>query len=173
MKKQICLAAVLLIFFLAAPPLMAADQFYVGIKGGLMRPDAGGYDDAVNAAVLLGLEFLDLDIGSIAIEGEYTDTISEGDATFRGIHGEWDIETYAIYGVFRTRGTLFFKGKIGYLHEDVSSTVGGFAGTGSDSGVSLGIGGGLRIGIYGSFELEYTIIEEDVDFLSLGFNYYL
>jgi hypothetical protein len=56
------------------------------------------------------------------IEGEYTHTISEGDATFSGIGGEWHIETYAIYGVFRTRGTLFFKGKIGYLHEDVSGT---------------------------------------------------
>ena len=172
MRKQIRLAIVLLIFFLAAPPLMAADQFYVGIKGGLMRPDAGGYDDAGNAAVLLGLEFLDLDIGSIAVEGEYTDTISEGDATFGGIHGEWDIEAYAIYGVFRTQGTLFFKGKIGYLHEKVSSTVGGFGATGSDSGLSLGIGGGLRIGHFGSIELEYTIIEKDVGFLSLGFNYY-
>ncbi len=106
------------------------------------------------------------------IEGEYTDTVSEGDATFGGIHGEWEIETYAIYGVFRTRGTLFFKGKIGYLHEDVSSTVGGFGATGSDSGLSLGIGAGLRIGHHGSIELEYTIIEEDVDYLSVGLNYY-
>ena len=172
MRKQLCVATAFVILFVVASPLAAANQFYVGIKGGLMKPDAGGYDDAVNAAVLLGFEFLDLDVGSIAIEGEYTETISEGDATFGGIRGDWDIETYAIYGVFRTRGTLFFKGKIGYLHEDVSSTVGGFGATGSDSGLSLGIGGGLRIGYYGSVELEYTIIEEDVGFLSLGFNYY-
>jgi hypothetical protein len=111
-KKQICLAAALFILFLAARPLMAADQFYVGIKGGLMRPDAGGYDDAVNAAILLGLEFVELDIGSIDIEGEYTDTIFEGDASFQGIHGEWDIETYAIYGVLRTRLLSFSRGKL-------------------------------------------------------------
>jgi len=123
MRKQLCVATAFVILFVVASPLAAANQFYVGIKGGIMKPDAGGYDDAVNGAVLLGFEFLDLDVGSIAIEGEYTETISEGDATFRGIRGEWDIETYAIYGVFRTRGTLFFKGKIGYLHEDVSSTV--------------------------------------------------
>ena len=172
MRKQLCVATALVILFLVASPLAAANQFYVGFKGGLMKPDAGGYDDAVNGAVLLGFEFLDLDVGSIAIEGEYTDTVSEGDATFGGIHGEWEIETYAIYGVFRTRGTLFFKGKIGYLHEDVSSTVGGFGATGSDSGLSLGIGAGLRIGNHGSIELEYTIIEEDVDYLSVGLNYY-
>ena len=41
MKKQTFLAAVLLIFFLAAPPLMAADQFYVGIKGGLIGHFSG------------------------------------------------------------------------------------------------------------------------------------
>lgn len=172
MKKQLFLSAVALAFLLLAPTLALANPFYVGLKGGFMRPDASGYDDAINIGVLAGFEFWDLDAGTIGIEGEYTNTVSEGDATFGGISGEWDIETYAIYGVFRTRGTLFFRGKIGYLHEDVSSSVGGFAAVGSDSGLSLGIGGGLKLGYFVDLVLEYTIIEEDVDFLSLAFNYY-
>ena len=112
MRKQLCVATAFVILFVVASPLAAANQLYVGIKGGLMKPDAGGYDDAVNGAVLLGFEFLDLDVGSIAIEGEYTETISEGDATFRGIRGEWDIETYAIYGVSVPEAPCFSRGKL-------------------------------------------------------------
>jgi len=41
----------------------------------------------------------------------------------------------------------------------------------SDSGLSLGIGVGYQFNNKISTELEYTIIEEDIDFISLGVNY--
>ncbi len=167
---RISMVVMSVLFFL--PSAKAADSsWYVGLKAGQMMVDLDGLDDATNGGVLVGYSF-----GDFAIEAEYTTTLSEGDVTILGVPGEWDINTFAVYGVYRSSGNIYFKGKVGFLNEDVSINVNAFgtpiSAAGSDSSASLGVGVGWRIPDSNSLELEYTIVEEDIDFLSLGYNYH-
>jgi len=141
-------------------------QPYIGGKLGLMMPDASGVDDAVNLGILVGMTLNEVSAGSISVEGELTTTIVDGDTG----GGDWDVTTLAGYGVFRSSGPLYFKGKAGLVYWDASIDAGPF-GTYSDDDIdiSFGVGGGFKISDKTALELEYTIIESDLDFLSLGF----
>lgn len=117
-----------------------------------------------------------------------------------------NIETTALYGVFRSSGDLYFKAKAGYLREkstvtvypqsfdlfvdvvypndpiEFSSTRGdeefdNFAGDSdrklseSASGFSAGLGVGYKVSRRFFSELEYTMLNDDLDFYSLSINY--
>lgn len=148
-------------------PAYAQDlsPWYAGLKAGMMDVDASGFDEAANAALFGGYTLHQDATGQLALEGEYSQSISDGDAP----GGGWDIKTFAVYGAYRTAGPAYLKAKAGYLREDVN--VSGPAGDvgGTDSGFSFGAGGGFRIGKKAAFEIEYTVIEDDVNFFSIGY----
>lgn len=145
---------------------IANDGFYAGVKAGLMTSDISGLDSGINLGLTGGHEW-NLGEISVAAEGEFSTALSKGDVNF----GEWDVETLALYGVVRTHGDLYLKAKMGFLREKVTIDT-NFSGSFSetDSGASYGIGGGWNLG-NGALELEYTIIEQDINFLSLGYNF--
>jgi outer membrane immunogenic protein len=124
-----------------------------GIKFGKSMIDIAGADDGNSKGLSLGYDFGN----SFSAELD----ILSGDAS--GI----DIDTKAIYGTYRSEGKGYFLAKIGYLNEKLK--YGSYSE--SDSGLSYGIGGGFRINDKFSVELEYTIIEADVNFLGLGARY--
>ena len=139
----------------------AADGLYVGVQAGSMNHDGSGFDGANNLGVTLGYEFLNVALGDIAIEGGYTNTVDKGNAPA----GDWEIETLAAYGVFRTAGRLYLKAKGGVVRSNIKESLQ----SNTSTELSAGIGGGFSVGI-AQFELEYTRIEEDVDFVSLTLN---
>lgn len=147
------------------------DHLYYGAKVGLMMPDIPGWGDAVNIGGVVGAPVTHLAQGSISVEGELTTSVIKGDANYFGFTGHWGITTLAGYGVFRTDGPMYFKAKAGYLFEDVNVSIGGATGYGSDSGVTFGVGGGMRLSGGHTLEIEYTIIDSDVNFLSLGYKF--
>jgi hypothetical protein len=167
----------LLLIFLAGNAQAQEQErtIYLGIKGGLMMPDISSLDNAFN----FGLQFggyvhQDPKIGSFAIEGEATITLSDGDVSLGAIDGDWDVDVVAAYGVYRSPGEVYFKGKLGLAYEDVTVDYSGLGSASDDDfNISLGFGVGWNIPEQGSLELEYTIIEEDIDFLSLTYNFYL
>lgn len=156
--------------FLATASAQAQTPWYLGVKAGLMNADVSGFDDATNIGLLLGYNFFDDNRGAFAIEGEFTTTIDKGDVRIGSATGDWEVDTWAIYAAFRTAGPAYVKAKAGYLDEDVSVGVAGTGVSGSDSGFSFGAGFGFRMGQKTSLEFEYTVIEEDIDFISLGLN---
>lgn len=164
--KQLWCAAMLAV---AASPLSSYAQslspWYLGLKAGWMDADASNFDEATNLGLYGGYTLHDDASGRFALEGEYTRSISDGDIP----GGGWDIETLALYGAYRTAGPWFLKIKAGYLDEDISVSAGGSSIAGSDSGLSFGAGGGVRLSNKAAFELEYTVIEEDVNFFSIGY----
>ncbi|MBN1378305.1 MAG: outer membrane beta-barrel protein [Gammaproteobacteria bacterium] len=131
---------------------------YAGLKAGPMMIDLGGIDDPLNIG-LVGAYINDAGFG---FEGEFTTSIVEGE-----LAGNYDvsIQTVAAYATFRTPGDSYFKAKLGLLNEDVE--IG--SRSDSDTGSSFGIGVGFNTASGGKFEIEYTIIEEDVNFLSIGY----
>lgn len=141
----------------------AADGLYIGPTGGVMDNDRNGFDDALNAGFILGYEFLGIGIGDIAVEGTYTATVDDGDAPRRQ---NWEIQTLAAYGVLRTAGPVYLKAKAGLLSADIEID----RISEDETEFSAGLGAGFSVGI-AQFEIEYTQIQDDVDFISLTLNF--
>lgn len=167
MKQATVVIAAFSVWLLAAPTHAQENPLYFGIKAGQMDPDADGFDEATNVGLIAGYDLSRDANGTLALEVEYTRSLSEGDVRFGG---EWEIETLAGYGAYRTAGDVYVKAKAGVLSEDVKvSRTGGAIASGKDSGFSFGAGVGVRLNRKVGLEIEYTIIEEDIGFLSLGY----
>lgn len=138
-------------------PIAAAD-WYFGAKAGPMLIDTAGVGDPTNAGVMIGKEW-GVVIGDVGVQGEFTTSTSKGKYAGNDV----SVDTQAIYGVFRTAGALYLIAKAGMLREDVK--IGGVSST--DSGSSVGLGVGFSLGV-AQLELEYTQVEKDIAFLSLG-----
>ena len=166
--KSIRLLVVVVFLALLGANVQAADSsVYVGAKFGQMMVDESGFDDATNIGILVGYDL----VPNISLEGELTTSVSDADVDFFGISGDWNVMTLALYGVFRTPGEFYFKGKAGVLYEDVEVDIPTlFSESEDDTGFSAGIGGGWRLNDSGSLEVEFTLIESDLNYLSLGYN---
>ncbi len=138
-------------------PAAHAD-LYIGAKTGPMLVDISGADDPTNVALTLGYE-LGILVADVGLEAEFSRTASDGDVAGQPL----EVETNALYVSFVTPGPLYLKLRGGIADTEVSV---GAAST-SDNDTSLGVGLGVSAGIL-RFEIEYTQIENDVDFLSFG-----
>ncbi|ADE53082.1 outer membrane beta-barrel protein [Coraliomargarita akajimensis] len=162
--------ALALISVTTTSSLLAEDegQAYIGLNSGLMLIDSSvGYEDPVSLGVYGGYQFSDM---GFAIEGQMTLPISSAESGIASA-GDLDIFTLGVYGVWRSPGRVYFKGKAGFMYEYLSTDFAGFPLEESGFGLSLGVGGGVRITKTIAAELEYTIIETDIDYLSLGLTY--
>ncbi len=87
------------------------------------------------------------------------------------IRGDIEVNTYALYGVYRTAGKIYFKGRAGYLYEESELT---FSGNSydkkHDNGVAASIGGGIGFGSV-KIEAEYNYLDSSTNFFSLGAHY--
>ena len=171
--KKIAIA-VLLSAFVAAPAVAASENF-IGVKTGQMLVDAPGTDDITSIGVIYGRSF----DKNLSIEGEFNYGIAGGDVNtgFAGVTGEVNVWTLAAYGAYRypVSDKVYLKGKLGLLYESVEAKASGFgitvSDTATDSGLSYGIGAGFDISKELAVEAEYTIIEEDINYLSAGLHY--
>lgn len=162
LNKKMVAACALMAGVAFAPAAMA--DLYFGVNAGAMMIDGASFDDPVNAGVLIGKEW-GVVAGDIGVQAEFTTTINDG--TYVGypppyVH-DVTIDTLALYGVFRTAGPIYLIAKAGVLHEEVE--VG--PASADDTGLAAGVGLGFSIGV-AQLELEYTQIEEDVGYLSVG-----
>lgn len=168
--KNIALSAAILMA--ASGSVLAQDAgVYIGAKAGSFRIDAEELDsnNPNGRGFVLGYNLGD----GPAIEFER----NTSDKFYAGLSGynygpevEGELETTALYFAYRSQGTAFFKVKAGILKEDVKASAYSASANESDTGLSVGAGFGFNLGDVVQAEAEYTIIEEDVSFLSLGLN---
>ncbi len=158
--KHLAAAGALALGAAAAPAAMA--DMYFGFNAGPMMIDGASFDDPVNAGVVIGKEW-GVVAGDIGVQAEFTTTVNEGSFVYFPDVYDVSINTQALYAAFRTAGPVYLIAKAGVLREEVD--IGGFSE--SDSGLSGGIGVGFSLGI-AQLELEYTVVEEDVAYASLG-----
>ena len=161
LKLKHLAAAGALAFGVAAAPVAMADMYF-GVNAGPMLIDDASFDDPVNAGVVIGKEW-GVVAGDIGVQAELTTTIEDGTLVVFPYAFPVNIDTQAIYAAFRTAGPVYLIAKAGVLREEVD--IGGFSE--SDSGLSGGIGVGFSLGV-AQLELEYTMVEEDVAYASLG-----
>jgi hypothetical protein len=154
---------------LLALPVLA--QTYVGIKGGPLNISRDiPFDDGAMMGCLVGYDVPD---NNFSVEGEFNTTVSSAEGT-RDDFGDLDVTTLAFYGVYRSSGRFYFKGKAGLLYEYLNSSVTGIITIdveGSAIALSFGIGGGMRISEKLSAEIEYTSIEADIGYATAGLNW--
>ncbi len=148
--------------FAIHPLAYGEDGLYLGLQGGIVANDDAGFDDATVAGLALGYEFLGLGIADVAVEGVYTTTVDEGDAPD---NGKWDIDTIALFGTLRTAGPIYLIARAGALHQQLDA---GAAST-DDTGLAAGLGVGASLAL-AQIELQYTRLEEDLDYLGLTVN---
>lgn len=144
---------------LAIAPIAHSDG-YSGVKVGPMLVDLGGADHPVNGGFVFGTSR-----SGLSFEGEASFSVSKG-YVYVPFSGGYDVSitTMAGYAAFRAESDTYLKTKFGLLYEDVN--IG--PASGNDTGLSYGLGVGWRLDSGNMVELEYTIVEQDVNFLSLS-----
>jgi hypothetical protein len=163
-KTALCAAALL-----AAAGQVSAEGLYGGVKIGAMDLDYSGSDDATNLGALLGYDFPGRAQISGAVEGEVTTTIIDGEV---GRNNDWSLDTLGVFGVMKIGDALYAKLKGGIVYEEGKVEGRGGSVDGDDTNLSFGFGGGWRVQPNVALEIEFTRIEEDVDFWSFGANFY-
>lgn len=147
------------VVILAVAPVANADS-YAGFKFGPMMVDLGGISNPMNGGFVFGTSKQ-----GWGFEGEATISLLKGDFNSGFGSANVDITTLAGYAAFRNPSDTYVKVKAGLLYEDVN--IG--SSSANDTGLSVGLGIGWRLESGGMVELEYTIVEQDVNFLSLAF----
>lgn len=156
-----------------SPETDDSSHTYIGLKGGPMSISHGipFNDDGVLLGILFGYDVLD---SGFAVEGEFSTTVSKASSENER-YSDLGVTTLAGYGVYRTSGRFYVKGKVGLLYEYLTSSVSGGGITvdvdGPGLAISLGIGAGLRVSDRLSAEVEYTSIEADIGYASIGLNW--
>lgn len=176
MKRTILMAAAIALVLAGA----VWAQPYVGAKTGMMTIGVSGVDNIIPIGVLAGYEFQP----RMAIEGEFNYRISGGDWDygFGPASATTEFKLWTIAGYFAYRypvgDNLFLKGKAGILYENVDAEVTldymgehySYDGGGTDTGLSIGAGVGMKLSEKLTGEVEFTVIESDVNYLSVGLN---
>lgn len=138
----------------------AESDLYYGGKFGLMLFDPEGYEDPINAGAVVGYRLW----RNLSIEGEVTTSISDGKTKVLLTGFDVSVQTLAAFAAYRSPGETFFKAKAGFVNADVE------VGTTSndDTDTAFGLGYGWKTSSDLSFEVEYTVISNDVNFLSFA-----
>lgn len=177
MKTTLALSLTLAAGLLAAAPAQAAGKAYIGAKLAVADADIPGFDNAHLAGVYGGYNLVGKDAhfnqdfkgGTLAVEGEALTTIRKGDA---GANGDWNMTSFGVFAAYRHPLTdyLYLKGRAGLVRYDIDVDLPpGPAGTGSETGVTIGVGAGLVTGP-GRLEVELMTYEGDVNLLNVGFH---
>ena len=158
-----------LIISLLASALLSNSAFaegYWGVKAATVDLDANNYSNTLNVGVFVGAEFAQAGSNIISLEGELTTSIIDGDTNVSGI--DWSVRTMALYAAMRTSGETYVKLKAGLLDREITLSAAGGSISGSDSGLSWGVGLG-----FSNYEIEYTFIDgdggSDLSIISLGY----
>ncbi|HET7921688.1 MAG TPA: hypothetical protein VFM15_02930 [Gammaproteobacteria bacterium] len=140
----------------------AADwSLYWGAEAGLLLPQGERNRTGVQAVGRLGLQAARLP--GFAAEAELGTTLKA--AQYRS--SDLKLTTLAGYLAWRSAGRWYFKVRGGGLWE--WTRLG--AGRASDGGLSGGFGGGYRFDDGRRLELEFTVIERNVNMLSLSYRF--
>jgi hypothetical protein len=152
----------------------AADpNLYFSAKGGILSSDRNGYGDSWNAGAVAGLHLLDFNsdksrYGSLSGEIEATVPLIKGEVN--SVNAKWRAWTIGAFAVYRSPDAngVYFKGKAGAVHRNLTSGPASIPGTGSSDDPAFGVGIGYKLNRRNSIEAEVTVMDT-LTFISVGF----
>lgn len=186
MKTRI--SAMIALFSLGLLTTAQAEEspLYGGLKVGAMLADKMSLDDGVrmsnpdavaNAGIIGGYQLNIGKLGFLGAEGELTTSFGRGRADFSRNGAKipqgdnvWGVTTAALYGAYQSPGKFYAKARAGILYNRISASGNTLSASATDWHGSYSLGGGWKIG-EGALELEYTMIEKNIDFVSLGYRF--
>ena len=172
-------------FLLASSSSFAAEQvtwfgetadgnWMAGLKFGAAELDIDGYSTAKTTALVIGYQFSRPigDRGSASIELEIAESDNAKIDT-PAVQANWNINTEALYMNYRSPGTVYFKTKVGVLHNEITQNFAFGEVVSDDVSFALGFGGGVRLGSADNrvnIEAEWVSSsgDHDVNYFSLG-----
>ena len=125
-----------------------------GGMAGFTKPHGSDNDAGVTIGARLGKQIQ----GNFSWEADLNLGIIDGKI---GANHDWNINSVAAYGVYRTDGDIHLKAKLGvaYWNDDFDH----------DTSLSAGIGIGFRMG-RGILDVEYTQVNDYVDYITVGYS---
>lgn len=152
------------LLFLSCWPGLAAANAFVGTKVGLMSVSFDNdavEDDPGNAGVILGYAFTSF-IPALSLELDITRSVAPG----RVANADLSVETQGLYLSYRSSGTVYFKGRLGFMDASLTGNL-----AEDEGGETYGVGLGWRRNVI-ALELDYTSIDDDVSYSSIGVIYH-
>ena len=152
----------------------ADGNWMAGLKFGAAELDIEDYNRAKTTALVIGYQFSRPigDNGSASIEMEIaTSDDAKIDSPFA--QGDWKINSEAVYMNYRSPGTVYFKTKVGILHNQITQQFAFGDVVSDDTAFALGFGGGVRLGAADNrvnIEAEWVSAsgDHDINYFSLG-----
>lgn len=167
MRTRVILASALALTFSGAA-LAQEKPFYIGVKPSIVNPDNDRLENATNGSVVLGFQIPQTPFG---IEAEAGTTLSDGDV--KNSSANWNMNTVGVFATARTPGDVYVKGRAGWFHRDVTVEADTLFGTvkakDKEDSEAWGAGIGWKLGA-ANVEAEYTRVDQDFDFYSVGLN---
>ena len=135
-------------------------DLYLGVKAGSMLigfDDVEVSDDPVSAAASIGYQFDRFP--RLSIEAEVSRTVTPGLVAGNDL----EVDSQGVYLSYTSAGRFYLKGRLGYM--DAALSAGELSE--DEGGETYGVAMGLRLPGF-NVELDYTSIDDDVSFISLG-----
>ena len=153
MQKLFVLFAIAAALTAGGAHAQSSSSLMFGGKAGFAKPHGSGNDSGFNIAGVLSKQIQP----NVYWETELSLGIIDGEV---GRNDNWNINSIAAYGVYRTNGDMHLKAKLGvsYWDDDFDD----------DFNLSAGIGLGIRAG-RGLIDIEYTQINPDTDYITVGY----
>lgn len=166
MRRQILMGGFLALSL--ATTAQAEQPFYIGGKVGVLQAEEARLGEVTQGAVVLGLRPAGSPFG---LEAEFSGSLDKGE--IKNSTAEWDMDTLGLFLTARTPGDFYVKGRGGVIRRDVSyrGEFGPFLVKSRDKEDSEAWGAGLGWDVgAATVEAEYTRIDKDFDFYSVGVN---
>jgi len=178
MTKRIAIA--LLVAASLAGGVQAEKRWYAGVLVGQADLEGHGFDAVTQAGALFGWHLYQGPGGNLAVEGEFTTTISQGDLNIDIDLGsprpEWELDTLGVYAAYRSGGLFYVKARAGYVDGSAEVRSSGALiqlADPSDHAASAGLGFGWRFMKLFAVEAQWTrsFFDRELDVYSVGVNF--
>ena len=154
MKKILMAVGLFAAMLPCAAMAQSTNSLMFGGTVGFAKPHGSDNDAAMIIGGRLGQKIQ----GNFSWEADLNLGIIDGEI---GAKRDWSINSVAGYGVYRTDGDVHLKAKLGVAYWDDDFD--------HDTSLSAGIGIGMRIG-RGILDVEYTQINDYVDYITVGYS---
>jgi opacity protein-like surface antigen len=139
---------------------------YLGVKYGVFKTEqtVGSYEvEMDNLGFVFGGEINEI----LALEFEYTQTVSADKEESGGSTAKQTVDTLGFFLVAKSKGDVYARGRVGYTRIEHEIRFMGEGDSDNIYGVAYGIGAGMKIGKGAAIEIEYTVYPETDEFFGI------
>src|SRR5688572_14210255 len=97
----------------------ASAEMVIGVKAGSLKNEFAGSDPSLNGSIQLAFDIFDIGIADIAVEGEYSTTLTEGEIDLGVGVLDTSFESTGLYAALRTVGPIYAIVRAGFAKTEI------------------------------------------------------